>query len=50
MFASDASGDLAALHLNDIGNAMNIEADTHTAYGSLEWGIEARVNRQVWLL
>jgi len=29
-------------HLNDTGNVMNLQADAHTAYDDLEWGIEAQ--------
>jgi hypothetical protein len=42
MFAANAARDLVTLHLNDIGNAMNISLDAHEAYDNLEWGIEAR--------
>jgi len=42
MFAGRATRNLVMKHLNDIGNAMNLEANTHTAYDNLRWGIEAQ--------
>jgi len=41
MFAGSATRDLVVQHLNDIGNAMNLQTDAHTSYDNLRWGIEA---------
>jgi hypothetical protein len=47
VFAGDAARGL----VDDIGNAMNLQADTHTTFDSLEWGIEAIADKgQVRLL
>jgi hypothetical protein len=44
MFAGTATTALVLQHLNSIDNMMNLQADTHTAYDNLKWGIEARVD------
>jgi len=42
MLAGTAIRDLVLEQLNDLGNLMNIESNTHSAYGDVLWGIEAR--------
>ena len=42
MFAGDTARDVVVRHLNTIGNAMNLQSDSHTAYDNLRWGIEAK--------
>jgi hypothetical protein len=44
MFAGLNTAELVRSKLNDLGNVMNIQADAHTAYNSLNWGIEASDN------
>ena len=41
MFAGAAIRDDVVSHLNNIGNAMNLEQNAHTSYDKLKWGIEA---------
>ncbi|KAH9981765.1 hypothetical protein BJV74DRAFT_854001 [Russula compacta] len=42
MFASVVTKDVVMNHLNNIGNAMNMELNAHTHYDNLHWGIEAK--------
>ena len=42
MFAGDATRYDVVRYLNDIGNVMNMEQNTHISYDDLQWGIEAR--------
>ena len=53
MFAGTATRDLVLQHLNGVGNVMNLQADAHTAFDDLKWGIEAenkngKVCRMSW--
>ena len=41
MLAGTAVRDLVLEQLNSLGNVMNIEANAHTAYDNIHWGIEA---------
>ena len=41
MFAWTATRDHVLQHLNGVGNVMNLEANAHTAFNDLKWGIEA---------
>ena len=47
MFAGTATRDLVLGHLNDLGHVMNLEANAHTAYDNLRWGIEAQVKNGI---
>ena len=48
MFAGETARNDVARHLNTIGNVMNLENNSHTAYDNLRWGIEAKTeNGQV---
>ena len=42
MFAGAAARDDIVSHLNDIGNAMNMQQDAHNSHDDLRWGIEAK--------
>ena len=42
MFAGAAARNDVVRHLNNIGNAMNMELNAHTSYDELRWGIEAK--------
>ena len=46
MFAGTATRDLVLRHLNDLGNVMNLQADAHSDYDTLLWGIEAQVENE----
>ena len=46
MFAGTTTRDFVLRHLNDLGNLMNFEANAHTAYDDLWWGIEAQVENE----
>ena len=46
MFAGTATRDLVLRHLNDLGNVMNLEANAHSDYDTLLWGIEAQVENE----
>jgi hypothetical protein len=50
MFAGPQTRDLVLQYLNGTGNVMNLEANAHTAYDDLKWGIEAQeTNGMVWI-
>ena len=42
MFAGAVARDAVMKHLNNFGNAMNMEPAPHALYDDLEWGIEAK--------
>ena len=42
MFAGAAARNDVVRHLNNIGNAMNMELNAHTSYDELRWRIEAK--------